>query len=119
MKPKITVVKELKLRNAFCNFCEENKDECIKGSLDLEVKYSVPQTTTVRVIKNDEEWGYFSKEKIHKFFGVDYKDIKYTKVIVNPEIEWEPVVTGYETKVITDQADICTDCIKQLAKLVK
>lgn len=91
---KIVLGKGLEERISQCDFCGETQKECIKSS--------VPITN------------YFHGLK-------DIKELKWLKksTFSSPKLYW--VLTDhslYETREVSNDADICKDCIRQLVKLI-
>lgn len=102
LKTEPETIKLLK-GEAQCNFCGEEDKECIMGSVELEVEYPVYKTRIKSVV---EDYEY-----LHYLFG------KTKKVVLKES--YENVITETNCEKKSDKADICLDCIKQLAQLTK
>lgn len=115
---KLILGKGLEERKATCNFCEEKEKECIKGALPLKVVYPTQITEMKQVpvgdlklekVIDDYEIKFWSGNKVFE----DYKD-KY----VCDSYTYKEVVIGEKKETLTQDVDICKDCIKQLVKLI-
>lgn len=100
---KLLLGKGLEERVATCSFCGEKEKECVKGDLPFKAVFSEPITEQRRVIEDKRR--YLGQS----FFSGEFR-IK--------DFNWGLVVTGWETKTVIDNVDICKDCIRQLAKLI-
>lgn len=96
---KINIVKNLEEVNATCNFCGEKNKECVRGSILFEFCFEKPLTSIKRVIE-DYDYNIFGQKTIKGY-------------------EFKHVVESWKQETYTDYPDICKDCIKQLANLLK
>lgn len=101
---KLVLGRALEEGFALCNFCGEDDVPCVKGSIDVTVGYRSPITTMERVFKGESK------------FVFPIFDKPYHKVT---DYELKEVVQSWEDKTNTESCDICKDCIRQLAKLIK
>ena len=110
----------LEQRNATCNFCGESEKDCVKGVLPdyfeylsttkYDWRYGIEKEEYKYVI-DDWKYGLFGNRKIivgNKDYQRIPTEIKYYKVILEEKIMKQEAT-----------ADICKDCINQLAKLLK
>ncbi len=116
---KIILGHGLEQVSAICNFCEEDK-MCVRGTLKKTIEY--PNYEYVGAYTSDEyTYGYAIKNYEPTIFG-------RKKIIGEPEYKMLPKgelsYNCYYKKLDTtsseeDYADICTDCVMQLSKLLK
>lgn len=101
---KLTADITLEVRDAQCNFCGEENVKCVKGSAPLEVNYC----------ETKDRWGYTIKD----WEFTDYFFRPNRKLIIGLPL-WEQIIVRKEYKTKIEDADICVNCITQLAKLIK
>lgn len=108
---------ELKTRKAICSFCLETKEGCVMGvdkvkmPITQYIKYFDPiNTEQVMIIKD--------YTGVYPMFGKPYK-----KIIGDFDYYYKPVDVKYGHVIVAEKeecmADICEDCIKQLAAQIK
>lgn len=110
---------ELEKREARCNFCGECDKECVKGLLPLKISTRTPLTKGM--------WAYNNHEVVKTIEGYDLSF--WDNKTINGEITYrsvekdkascETVITGWEISEKRSDPDICHDCIRQLAKILK
>lgn len=98
---KIILGKGLEERIADCNFCGETAKDCVRGDLRIKVKYPQATEKSEQVIRG-------GRPRL-ALFGDKY---------IIDDFVWENVIKSWEIKTEEFSADICKDCIKQLAKLI-
>jgi len=97
---KLALGKALEQRKATCNFCGENNKDCVRGSVPLEAtRYTFVEQ--LHVPKDSRLVFPFLRENFYR----------YTEYDLIPKYE--------ESGKVTDDADICVDCIRQLASLIR
>lgn len=124
-------VVELETVTATCSFCGENVKTCIRGSIDVEV--TVPKYNRL-LVHYGIEWSKAKLQHVFKaanskyempFFGKSYYKFTTDSELVRilDEAAWENKKSEiYERdgeSTYSDYADICYDCIRQLAVLTK
>ncbi len=98
----------LEVRAERCNFCGEEKDKCVRGELDSSFTYlKQPETELAKVIIGEPSLANYS--------------LRYQYRIENYGLRSVVKDTLSEFRSATEQqsVEICFDCIKQLAKLIK
>lgn len=99
---KLTIGKAVEqVEGAICNFCSEKK-ACLRGGLPI---FGEKVTTDVAKVIDDYDFkfvGFFSPRRLRVIKG----DWQYAEVVKERHT------------VAIDTADICADCVKQLAKLL-
>lgn len=91
---KLILGKALDQVVATCNFCAEHSKPCVRGALPF-----IAKKTTYKYVVDDYELSLLGGYKTKK------------------RPEYHAVVDGEKEN--QDYADICHDCINQLAKLIK
>lgn len=102
---KILIGRGLEERAAVCSFCGDSKEDCVKGSVPLEVE------SPKFIIEN------YAILNVGKHFKVSTFSSNYYQIPEGEEKCGGIMVKG-ETVKLTDDADICKDCIRQLAKQI-
>lgn len=97
----------LEERVAQCSFCGECHKECVKGIIPVSVSLREGKFTKHFDLDIDK---YYTLPFIGQpYYHVPKDDVKWSYFYD----ENTPMITK------TDDADICKDCIEQLAKLIK
>ena len=105
----------LKTKIAFCNFCGEKMDDCVRGSLALEVE-QISYKTKFESILKDSDWKYV---RYYKNTSIFCESVTIKEITLGNCFPLKEVIESKETEVVKEYADICHGCIKQLAKLIK
>lgn len=115
---------------ARCNFCGNKNTACVQGTVNLEVEYTNYETKselvvtlydTKAVVRGDIDRVICGDiDRVIPSFKKSYykiNDYQYERVINTGQ--YKEVVQSKIPTIDTDSADICFDCIKELAKLIK
>lgn len=114
--PKITIKRDLETIDATCNFCGEEKDECIRGSEEVSVSIEYRECITEFKTLADPTKMQDHLERVRPAFRAPYwKMFKWPQYDFN---QCYKIITGEEKKIEenSESADICTDCIRELAR---